>query len=307
VLLERLLSNLSVHVEPFALCMVDAGWRLRLPGRPEASIHFVLEGEGNVIGPGGDAHRLEPYTLAVVPRGTKHALEPAGNIRSELKIDTPPDASSVCSVVAGPSKQPALTIACGIVTVRYGQSFGLFDHLHDILSVGLADYPQVKNAFSTILAEQSRPSPGGETLTAALMTTCLVHFLRQLAEEEVRPLPWLAALEDKRLGRVVDAILEEPGADHTVESLGDVAAMSRSAFAERFHEAFDRSPMGFVKHVRMQRAGQLLREVGQTVDEVAVQVGFSSRSHFSSAFKKHHGLSPAKYRIQGMGAIDRSR
>lgn len=171
MLLEKLLSNLAVHVEPFALCLVGEGWRLRLPGRPEATIHFVLKGEGQIIGPQGDVHHLEPYALAVVPRRTKHALEPAGKIRSERRIDAAPADSSVCQIVAGSAKEPALTLACGAVTVRYGQSLGLFDYLHSILTVGLADYPQVKDAFSTIMAEQSNPSPGGETVTGALSPT----------------------------------------------------------------------------------------------------------------------------------------
>jgi len=31
-ILDRYLANLSVEVEPFALCMLDSGWRLTLPG-----------------------------------------------------------------------------------------------------------------------------------------------------------------------------------------------------------------------------------------------------------------------------------
>ena len=41
MLLEKLLSNLTVHVEPFALCTVSEGWRLHLPGPPGLLLHFV--------------------------------------------------------------------------------------------------------------------------------------------------------------------------------------------------------------------------------------------------------------------------
>jgi len=75
-----------------------------------------------------------------------------------------------------------------------------------------------------------------------------------------------------------------------------VAAMSRSAFSERFTAAFGLPPMSLVHHIRMQRAARLLRQGGQSIDEVAGRVGFSSRSHFSRAFKAHTGHSPAAFR-----------
>jgi len=86
--------------------------------------------------------------------------------------------------------------------------------------------------------------------------------------------------------------------DHTVDSLAKAAAMSRSAFAERFAAAFERSPMSLVHHVRMQRAHQLLTQNGSlSIEEVANRVGYSSRSHFSRAFKNHHGVSPTACRV----------
>jgi AraC-like DNA-binding protein len=85
-----------------------------------------------------------------------------------------------------------------------------------------------------------------------------------------------------------------------VESLAEAASMSRSAFADRFAAAFDRTPMSLVNHVRMQRAAHLLQQSDAlSIDEIADRVGFSSRSHFSRAFKKHTGAAPAEFRTRG--------
>lgn len=81
-------------------------------------------------------------------------------------------------------------------------------------------------------------------------------------------LSWFVALQDERLGRIVDIILEDPGAGYTVESLAETAAMSRSAFAEHFAKSFGRSPMSFINHVRMQRAAQMLTVENLSVDEI---------------------------------------
>ena len=111
-------------------------------------------------------------------------------------------------------------------------------------------------------------------------------------------MPWLIALQDERLGRVVDTIPDAPGDPYTVESLADIAAMSRSAFAEHFTASFGRSPMNFVNHGRLQHAGQLLEVGNKSIDEIARSVGYSSRSHFSQAFKDHSGPPSNTFRTQ---------
>lgn len=302
MLLDKLLSNLSVYVKPFALCMLAEGWRLHLPGPTGLLFHFVLQGEGMLYGPNGDEHPMFPGHLAVVPIGAKHVLESSGDIHDELHIDSPPPGEQVCRIVAGSEDQPDLVVGCGIVSVRYGPSLEIFDHLQDVLTVDMSDFPDAFNVFQAILAEQSKPDAGSNAMTAALMTQCLVHFFRLLPSEGEDALPWLAALEDERLGRVVDMILDTPGADYTVESLAETAAMSRSAFAEHFAESFDRSPMSFVNHVRMQRAAQMLAIENMSIDEIARAVGFSSRSHFSRAFKDHSGLPPKTFRDESLAA-----
>lgn len=295
VVLDKLLTNLSVEVAPFALCHISDGWRLRLPQPPVPLLHFVLCGKGALLGNTGAAQPIGPSWFAVVPPGCNHALQSGEPIEHEEEIDPPPDGSPVCRLLAGPRDDASLVVACGLVTVEYGRAFSLFDHLKDVVSADLSGVSAVKSAFDAILDEQAGIDPGSTTLTKALMMQCLVHFFRRIGSSG--SLPWLAALEDERLGRVIDQILEDPAAHHTVDSLADTASMSRSAFAERFTAAFDRSPMALVQHVRMQHAAQLLRgDSNLSIDSVAARSGYSSRSHFTAAFQKHHGISPKDFR-----------
>jgi AraC-like DNA-binding protein len=294
-LLDRLISALDVHVAPFALCAVSTGWCLDLPGSSEVMIHFVLQGRGTLRGPEGDGSTLDPYFLAVVPPGAVHGLELAGATEHGREIQESREPGHLTRVVAGTFENAELLVACGLVHVRFGESLGLFDHLREVLVVDMSDVSQVHTAFRGVLEEQSRPGLGSEKVTAALMSQCLVWLLRKLRTDDDCPLPWLAALEDGRLARAIDRIMESPGSKHSVESLAELAGMSRSAFAQHFGDAFNRSPMNMVHHIRMQRAAQLLRQGGMSVDEVADRVGFSSRSHFSRSFKRHTGTSPSAY------------
>jgi AraC-like DNA-binding protein len=292
--LDRLLSHLDVQVSPFALCTLSKGWRLRLPGPPGVLLHFVLRGDGAVRGPNDDMQRVAPLWLSVVPPGAKHSLEASGDVEHELRIDAAPTDLPVCRFVAGSADDADLVVACGTVQVRYGESLGLFDHLRDVIAVDLSDLPQIRSSFETILSEQAQGGPGSGAMTAALMTQCLVHLLRRLSSGG--PLPWLLALQDPKLSAAIDRILDDPGADHTVESLAEAASMSRSVFAERFVDAFGQTPIHLLHHLRMQRAAHLLEERGLSIDKVANKVGFASRSHFAQAFKKHTGTTPAEFR-----------
>ncbi len=297
--LDELLSNLAVEVDPFALCMISSGWRLSLPCPTEVLIHFVLQGSGSVVGRKGEAHPVGPFWLVIVPKGADHALESTGRISHEQKITGLPAGEGLPRLIAGTSESPDFIVACGLVRVHYGESLGLFDHLHDMLAVDLSDSPQVHAGFQGILAEQTLPGPGSRAMKAALLNQCLVHLFRHLLDDSGAPFPWLSALRDQRLGRVIDRLLKDPAAPHTVDSLADAASMSRSVFAKQFTQAFGRSPMNLLHQVRMQRAALLLRRRdGLSLDQVAQRVGFMSRSHFSQAFKKHYGLSPAAHRAQ---------
>ena len=190
-----------------------------------------------------------------------------------------------------------MIVACGLVKVRYGAVLGLFDQLKDVLVEDLSDIPQVRTAFKDILAEQTDAGPGGEAMKAALMSQCIVYLFRRLCESGTCSLPWLAALEDERLARALDRILQSPADSHSVESLAEVASMSRSAFAETFARAFGVPPMSMVRQIRMERAWTLLEQGdGLPMKTVARRVGFTSRSHFSRAFKRHFGVSPVTRR-----------
>jgi transcriptional regulator GlxA family with amidase domain len=143
--------------------------------------------------------------------------------------------------------------------------------------------------------EQAGDSPGKPVIQGAIMTQLLVYMLRELGEQSGSSLTWLTALDDPRLARAIDHILDDPGGLHTVESLADVACMSRSAFSKHFHDAFSKSPMALVNHVRLERAAKMLSTGQHSIEQIGRRVGFSSRSHFSRAFKKHTGSSPASY------------
>jgi AraC-like DNA-binding protein len=295
-ILDRYLANLSVIVEPFAVCLLDRGWRLTLPGPPCAMLHFVVRGDGWLSCPDGTHTRIGKNWVIVIPTGTVHSLETDEKFDHELTIPCTPDGPPVHYIVAGDSGPLDMTVGCGTLNVRYGEALGLFDHLSEVLVIDLSDVPEVPNLFRLMMEEQAADSPGHLVIQGAVMTQLLVYMLRALGDRSESSLAWLNALNDPRLARAIDHILDDPGALHSVESLADIACMSRSAFSSHFHDAFSRSPMALVNHVRLEKAAKMLSAGQSSIEQIANRVGFSSRSHFSRAFKKHTGVSPAVYK-----------
>jgi AraC family transcriptional regulator, activator of mtrCDE len=148
-----------------------------------------------------------------------------------------------------------------------------------------------------MLAELAAPTIGTRALADALLKQCLVLLVRRLARGESEP-AWLVGLIDPRLAAVVTAILENPAGDYSLTSLAGQAGMSRSGFALRFAAAFGKTPMDYVKRVRLRYAAQLLRNTNLPVGVVATTVGYASRTHFSRAFRAAYGIDPRSYRAQ---------
>lgn len=293
--IEHLLQDLAVEVDPFAVCVVSTGWRLRLPGAVGATLHFVLEGTGQLRLPDLPPRDLAPCCLVVVPDQQAHALQVPPGARHDVIVE-PTTPSGIAEYVAGADGDRELHVACGRVRFRYGRSIPLFTLLDRPLAVDFADTPRIRVLFEQLLVESTTPGLGRVSMLRALMTECLVAMLRRAVEEGHGDLPWLGAVDDPRLARAVAAILDDPAAPHSVASLSRVANLSRSAFASRFHEALGVTPMGYVRDVRLQRAAELLRTTDLDTATIAHRVGFASRSHFSHTFHDAFGASPADVR-----------
>jgi AraC-like DNA-binding protein len=81
-----------------------------------------------------------------------------------------------------------------------------------------------------------------------------------------------------------------------VEELAAEAALSRSAFHERFAAVLGLPPMQYLTHWRLQEASRRLLESDDPVLEVALAAGYGSEAAFSRAFRRLTGSPPAQWR-----------
>ena len=94
------------------------------------------------------------------------------------------------------------------------------------------------------------------------------------------------------------------GQPWTVDELAKLANMSRATFARVFQQALGQAPMTYLSDWRMTLARDLLLVQDTTLAEVAGRVGYSSVYAFATAFRRHHGESPGRWRQrQALAAI----
>jgi AraC family transcriptional activator of mtrCDE len=261
------------------------------------TLHFVLRGSGQLHVAGAGSHELGPHHLAIVPEQRGHTIQAGDAAGRERGTDHGgADASGLLRFVAGTDGDQRLLVACGRLHALYAGQLGLFDLLDQPMVLDFSRTPEMRRVFGRLLAESAEPSAASGTMMKALMNECLVLLFRELCADPQCKLPWLLALENPRLHRVIEEVLRRPGAAHRVGSLADLAGMSRSAFAREFHDSFGQTPMAFVRHVRLRCAADLLRSSTLTVSAIAHRVGFSSRSHFSGAFTEYFDRSPSDFR-----------
>ncbi|MEM6971167.1 MAG: AraC family transcriptional regulator [Pseudomonadota bacterium] len=101
---------------------------------------------------------------------------------------------------------------------------------------------------------------------------------------------------DPRLSRAIEAIEDDPAADHGLETLAALAAMSPYHFARAFKAATGLAPLQYVIRARMRLAEGLLATTRLPVAEIAWRVGYGDASRFTSHFKRHAGLTPGAFR-----------
>lgn len=143
-------------------------------------------------------------------------------------------------------------------------------------------------------------APGREFLLSRLVEAMLVEAMRATSGADAPP-GLMRGLADERLARALQQMHSAVEEAWTVDRLAKIAALSRSAFYERFTRTVGIAPMAYLQSWRMAIAKELLRGEGLTVAEVAERMGYGSTSTFSMAFSREVGEAPSRYARGGPG------
>jgi AraC-like DNA-binding protein len=98
---------------------------------------------------------------------------------------------------------------------------------------------------------------------------------------------------DTRLRLACQVVIDDPAANIGLDELAEIACMSRRTFTRIFRKEAGTSFGDWRRQVRLMEALSLL-EAGHSATMTAYDVGYSSLSAFSAAFRRVFGVSPSK-------------
>lgn len=127
-------------------------------------------------------------------------------------------------------------------------------------------------------------------------------YFNRPEDADVEQCPFLADEDNvskiKKAKQIMIARMAEPP---TLQQLADEINLPINRLKEGFKQIYGDSVFSFLFDYKMEVARQLLATGSHNVNEVGLKVGYSTSSHFISAFKKKFGTTPKKF-LMGLNA-----
>ena len=128
-------------------------------------------------------------------------------------------------------------------------------------------------------------------------------FYKLLAVIEEEEADSLLSSKNERIRAALDMIhsgYSNPSL--TVPALADACGISDTYLRLIFKETYGITPLIYLNRLRLERAAELLKSGRYSVLSAAEMTGFSDSKYFSTAFKKHFGISPSECRDTEIGS-----
>ena len=121
----------------------------------------------------------------------------------------------------------------------------------------------------------------------------MLELLAVTCRQEAHPVESQAP---RWLKQVRDLLSEQYAANLSLERIAGSVNIHPTHLCRAFRRHFHCTAGDFVRQLRIERARQHLAESDTPLAEIALQVGYSDQSHFTTAFKRLTGFSPSQFR-----------
>ena len=103
-------------------------------------------------------------------------------------------------------------------------------------------------------------------------------------------------VDEEFLKNIIDYIVQHlADAQLGVELLASFSKLSRSQIYRKIKALTGKSPVEFIRIVRLKQAVKLMDTKKYTLSEIAYETGFTSPSYFTKSFKDYYGKAPSDY------------
>ena len=106
----------------------------------------------------------------------------------------------------------------------------------------------------------------------------------------------------RRIRKAKEIMIARMAEPPTLSELSEEIGLSLKKLKEGFKQIYGDSVFSFLFDYKMEYARKMLETGRHNVNEVGLKVGYSTASHFISAFKKKYGTTPKKYLMAMAGS-----
>ena len=124
----------------------------------------------------------------------------------------------------------------------------------------------------------------------------LIYHATKLRKEDRVAATYYAREHIEIVKRVRKAMLKDLSRSTPLEQFLRGEAISTVTFQTIFKQIYGRSPYAYLKHYRMNSAAVQLRESNESINQIALSLGYSNASKFARAFRDVFGVLPKDYR-----------
>lgn len=307
--LSEVLANIRSSGALIGRSLLTPPWSIRVETGSSITLVTMLQGEGWLRREGSDPVPLRTHDLAVLT-GPEPVLlgsdasgpsEPACFVTADgTRVDATGNPQGAAGMGLGDrALEERADIEHVVLTGSFAHSGRIADRLLSALPHALVvpRERQRSRALPLLEAELGSREPGQQAVLDRLVDLVLIGALRDwFALPESTPPAWYGAAQDPVVGPALNALHASPAQSWTVESLAQVARVSRATFARRFVEVMGEPPISYLAGWRLCLAADLLQDGDDTIESIASQVGYSSAYALSTAFTREYGLRPSRHR-----------
>ena len=154
----------------------------------------------------------------------------------------------------------------------------------------------IRQIVLELIKDTRQDNPVHRLYIESLTQLFTVHVLRNYCTEPIKLNQYKDGLANSTLQLVTDYVNAHLHEEISLQCLAQLAGLSTYYFVRLFKQSVGLAPHQYVIRRRLEKARQLLKTSHLSILQIAIDVGFSSSSHFSHTFKKAFGVSPSQYR-----------
>lgn len=102
---------------------------------------------------------------------------------------------------------------------------------------------------------------------------------------------------DSRIQVVLDYVILHPSEEYSPQRLADMAELSKQRFSALFKEQVGKSPMEYIKDLKLTTAARRLLVSNVSISDIAYSIGYNDPNYFIREFKAAFGYTPRQYRL----------